>query len=242
LLHAHFNRTPISTDLATDQRFVLEHAVRLLQGLVDVISSCGWLTPALLSMELSQMVVQATTSQSSPLLQLPHFTQAIIDKGKKKKVEDIFDVMNMEEDDRNSLLGGLSQAQLADVAKACNRFPCISLEYKVQNPDDLSTGGNARVVVKLERDAMEDDAVLGPVYAAYYPKEKEESWWLVVGGPASALVAIKRITIAKQSVNVKLDIELGDEAGQFDYNLYLMSDSYQGCDQEYTLKLKIKEA
>merc|ERR1719482_2239354 len=146
----------------------------------------------------------------------------------------------MEEKDRNDLLGGLSQAQLMDVAKACNRFPCISLEYKVQNPEDLRCGGNARVVVKLERDAMEDDAVLPPVYAAYYPKEKEESWWLVVGGPASALVAIKRITIAKQSVNVKLDIELGDEAGQFDYNLYLMSDSYQGCDQEYTLKLKIK--
>merc|ERR1719201_2137889 len=74
LLHAHFNRTPISTDLATDQRFILQHAVRLLQGLVDVISSCGWLTPALFSMELSQMIVQATTSNSSSLLQLPHFT------------------------------------------------------------------------------------------------------------------------------------------------------------------------
>merc|ERR1719316_2494729 len=172
-------------------------------------------------MELSQMVVQATTSNSSPLMQLPHFTQA------------------MEEKDRNDLLGGLSQAALMDVAKACNRFPCISLEYKVQNAEDLKTGGNARVVVKLERDAMEDDATLGPVYAAYYPKEKEESWWLVVGGPGSALVAIKRITIAKQSVNVKLDIELGDEAGSFDYTLYLMADSYQGCDQEYTLKLKI---
>jgi pre-mRNA-splicing helicase BRR2 len=241
LLHAHFNRTPISTDLATDQRFVMDHAVRLLQGLVDVISSCGWLTPALLSMELSQMVVQATTSNSSPLMQLPHFTQATVDKAKKKKCEDIFDVMNMEEKDRNSLLGDLSQAQLMDVAKACNRFPCISLEYKVQNAEDLKTGGNARVVVKLERDAMEDDAILGPVYAAYYPKEKEESWWLVVGGPGSALVAIKRITIAKQTVNVKLDIELGDDAGTFDYNLYLMSDSYQGCDQEYTLKMKIQE-
>ena len=28
---------------------------------------------------------------------------------------------------------------------------------------------------------------MGPVYAAYYPKEKEESWWLVIGGPKSAL-------------------------------------------------------
>ena len=29
------------------------------------------------AMELSQMIVQATTSQSSPLMQLPHFTQAV---------------------------------------------------------------------------------------------------------------------------------------------------------------------
>merc|ERR1712190_322273 len=80
LLSAHFNRTPITTDLASDQRFILEHAVRLLQGLVDVISSCGWLTPALFSMELSQMIVQASTSNASPLVQLPHFSQNLVEK------------------------------------------------------------------------------------------------------------------------------------------------------------------
>jgi len=241
LLNAHFNRTPITTDLSSDQRFILEHAVRLLQGLVDVISSCGWLTPALFAMELSQMIVQATTSQSSPLMQLPHFTQGTVDKAKKMKVEDIFEVMNMEEADRGKLLDGMSQSQLMDVARGCNRFPCISLEYKVQNADALNPGASARIVVKLGRDAMEDGDTLGPVYAPYYSKEKEESWWLVVGGPNSALVAIKRITIAKAQVNVKLDVELGEEAGTFDYVLYLMSDSYQGCDQEYQFKLNVKK-
>merc|ERR1711953_1372133 len=240
LLNAHFNRTAITTDLSSDQRFVLEHAVRLLQGLVDVISSCGWLTPALYAMELSQMIVQATTSNSSPLMQLPHFTTTLIEKAKKMKVEDVFDVMNMEDDGRNKLLDGLSQSQLMDVARACNRFPCISLEYKVQNADSLSAGGSARIVVRLGRDAMEESEMLGPVYSPYYSKEKEESWWLVVGGPNNALVAIKRITITKASVNVKLDIELGEEPGGFDYTLYLMSDSYQGCDQEYSFKLTVK--
>jgi len=240
LLNAHFNRTPITTDLSSDQKFILEHAVRLLQGLVDVISSCGWLTPALFSMELSQMIVQATTSNSSPLMQLPHFTQALTDRAKKMKVEDIFDVMNMEDDARGKLFDGLSQPQLMDLARACNRFPCISLEYKVQNADALNCGGSARIVVRLGRDAMEEQTDLGPVYAPFYAKEKEESWWLVVGGPASALVAIKRITIAKASVSVKLDVELGEAAGSFDYTLYLMSDSYQGCDQEYQFQLKVK--
>merc|ERR1719401_2641784 len=170
-------------------------------------------------MELSQMIVQATTTGSSALLQLPHFTPQLVERGKKMKVEDVFDVMNMEDDARTQLLDGLSQSQLMDVARACNRFPCISLEYKVQNAESLTAGGSARIVVRLGRDSMEDDQTLGPVYAPYYPKEKEESWWLVVGGPQSALVAIKRITIAKASVNVKLDVELGEDTGTFDYAL-----------------------
>jgi pre-mRNA-splicing helicase BRR2 len=240
LLSAHFNRTPITTDLSSDQRFILEHAVRLLQGLVDVISSCGWLTPALFAMELSQMIVQATTSQGSPLLQLPHFSTALVEKAKESKVEDVFDVMNMDEEPRKKLFSDLSPSQFMDVARACNRFPAISLDYKVSNDKELQVGGTARIVVRLGRDAMEDGESLGPVYAPFYPKEKEESWWLVVGGPNSALVAIKRITIAKASVNVKLDVELGDDAGTFDYTLYLMSDSYQGCDQEYSFKLAVK--
>eukprot|EP00429_Kryptoperidinium_foliaceum_P049989 CAMPEP_0176116146 /NCGR_PEP_ID=MMETSP0120_2-20121206/58331_1 /TAXON_ID=160619 /ORGANISM="Kryptoperidinium foliaceum, Strain CCMP 1326" /LENGTH=2173 /DNA_ID=CAMNT_0017450395 /DNA_START=42 /DNA_END=6563 /DNA_ORIENTATION=+ len=240
LLHAHFSRMPITTDLASDQRFILEHAVRLLQGLVDVISSCGWLTPALFSMELSQMIVQATTSNASSLLQLPHFTQALVEKAKKMKVEEVLDITSMEDDARGQLLSGLTQSQLVDVARACNRFPCVSLDYKVTNADALNTGGSARIAVRLARDGMEEDGALGPVCAPFYPKEKEESWWLVVGGPGSSLVAIKRITIAKASANVKLEVELGEEPGAFDYTLYLMSDSYQGCDQEYSFKLNVK--
>ncbi|CAK0810780.1 unnamed protein product, partial [Prorocentrum cordatum] len=188
----------------------------------------------------SQMIVQATTSNSSPLMQLPHFTQALVDKAKGMKVEDVFDVMNMEDGPRGKLFSALQESDLMDVARACNRFPCISLEYKIQNSDALNTGGSARIVVRLGRDGMDEDTALGPVFAPYYPREKEESWWLVVGGPNSALVAIKRTTITKATVNVKLDIELGEEAGTFDYTLYLMSDSYQGCDQEYSFKLSVK--
>jgi len=164
----------------------------------------------------------------------------LIDKAKKKKVDDVQGIMQMEDDDRTELFEGLSQSQLMDVARACNRFPGITLEYKVQNSEALNSGGSARIHVRLGRDAMEDESALGPVYAPYYPKEKEESWWLVVGGPKDALVAIKRITISKATMSVKLDVELGDEAGTFDYTLYLMSDSYQGCDQEYSFKLNVK--
>ena len=53
-------------------------AVRLIQACVDVLSSNGWLQPALTAMELAQMVTQAMWSKDSFLKQLPHFTSDII--------------------------------------------------------------------------------------------------------------------------------------------------------------------
>lgn len=68
LLQCHFNRTPLNTDLRSDQKYVLERAIKLIHAMVDVISSHGYLKPALLCMELSQQVVQAMWVNQSPLL------------------------------------------------------------------------------------------------------------------------------------------------------------------------------
>ncbi|KAK3231980.1 hypothetical protein Dsin_003861 [Dipteronia sinensis] len=58
LLQAHFSRQYVGWNLALDQWEVLLSASRLLQAMVDVISSNGWLNLALLAMEVSQMVTQ----------------------------------------------------------------------------------------------------------------------------------------------------------------------------------------
>lgn len=59
-------------------------SIRLIQACVDVLSSNGWLTPALSSMELAQMVTQAMWAKDSYLKQLPHFTPTIIKNCKDK--------------------------------------------------------------------------------------------------------------------------------------------------------------
>ena len=58
-----------------DQRTAVAESVRLLQASVDVIASSGWLSPALVAMEMSQMVTQAMWEKDSLLLQLPHITK-----------------------------------------------------------------------------------------------------------------------------------------------------------------------
>ena len=63
---------------------ILLQAIRLIQACVDVLSSNGWLTPALAAMELAQMVTQAMWGKDSYLKQLPHFTGDIVKKCQEK--------------------------------------------------------------------------------------------------------------------------------------------------------------
>lgn len=132
---------------------------------MDVLSSNGWLSPALAAMELAQMVTQAMWSKDSYLKQLPHFTSEHIKRCTDKVklggsamvlpsptgeprvsaglktsslqgVESVFDIMEMEDEDRNALLQ-LSDAQIADVARFCNRYPNIELSYEVVEKESI---------------------------------------------------------------------------------------------------------
>ena len=39
----------------------------------------------------------------------------------------------------------------------------------------------------------------------------------------------------------RLDFEAPEKAGTYEYKLYLVCDSYLGCDQEYDVKIVVKE-
>jgi len=80
-------------------------------------------------------------------------------------VETIFDLLDLEDEDRIKLLNGLNASQMSDVARFCNRYPNIDLKYGVDNKDRLKVGANVNVTVQLER----EDEVTGPVIAPYYP-------------------------------------------------------------------------
>merc|ERR1711902_207129 len=70
LLQAHLSRIQLSAELQQDTELILSKAIRLIQASVDVLSSNGWLSPAIAAMELAQMVTQAMWSKDSYLKQL----------------------------------------------------------------------------------------------------------------------------------------------------------------------------
>ncbi|KAJ4702368.1 DExH-box ATP-dependent RNA helicase [Melia azedarach] len=243
LLQGHFSRQHVGGNLALDQREVLLSASRLLQAMVDVISSNGWLSLALLAMEVSQMVTQGMWERDSMLLQLPHFTKELAKRCQEnagKSIETVFDLVEMEDEERRELLQ-MSDLQLLDIARFCNRFPNIDMSYEVQDGENVRAGEDITLQVTLERD-LEGRTEVGPVDAPRYPKAKEEGWWLVVGDTkTNQLLAIKRVSLQRKS-RVKLDFAAPAEAGKKTYMLYFMCDSYLGCDQEYSFTVDVKEA
>ena len=138
---------------------MLDKATRLLQAMVDVLSSSGWLAPALATMELSQMCVQALWDRDSVLLQLPHITKEIAAKCAAAECESVYDLMDLEDAERNELLAGLSSAQLADVARVCNRYPNIDVSYEVEDADEVVSGDTVTVLVNLLREGDEEGRV-----------------------------------------------------------------------------------
>merc|ERR1712051_272884 len=236
LIQAHLSRIQLSAELQQDTELILSKAIRLIQASVDVLSSNGWLSPAIAAMELAQMVTQAMWSKDSYLKQLPHFSKDLVDTCVGRGVESIFDIMELEDEDRNKLLN-MSDIQMADVARFCNRYPNIELTYDVLDKDDLSSGQSVNIEVKLER----EDEVTGPVIAPFFPTKREEGWWVIIGdSKTNSLLSIKRLTL-QQKAKFKLDF-VAPRPGKYSYSLYFMSDSYMGCDQEYKFNLEIGEA
>ncbi|EFA74523.1 DEAD/DEAH box helicase [Heterostelium album PN500] len=242
LLQSHFSRKAISADLHMDLQFILENATRLLQAIVDVISSSSWLNPALAAMELSQMCTQAMWDNDSPLRQLPHMTADRLEACKKAGLESIFDLLELEDSSRDKLLR-MSNKEMEDVATVCNRYPDIELSYNIQDEDDIHAGDSMLVEVMVQREVDEESNPdqLNIVYAPYYPKEKIGGWWVIIGDPkTNQLHFIKRLTFTARA-KVKLEFP-APAMGKHQLTLYLMSDSYSGCDQEYKLDIDVKAA
>ena len=247
LLQSHFSRTALSSDLRIDQRLVVRESITLIQAIVDVISSNGWLKPALAAMELSQMTVQGLWSNDHVLKQIPHFTDEIIKRCVSYKgeepIETVFDILTLEDDTRNALLC-LTDEKMADVAIFCNNYPNVEVTFEVKDPNDVTAGASVQIVVCLERECEEDlddseMGQLGIVSAPFFPGDKHEGWWVSIGDTSNnSLLSLKRVSLQHKQ-QVVLEFMAPDEAGDYTLTLFCMSDSYLGCDQEYTIPLSV---
>ena len=154
---------------------------------------------------------------------------------------------------------------MAKLANVCNRYPMVEIKYETErgkgeaNPvGTYEVDEPVELLVTLCRDDEdeEDQEALEvfnrPVYAQFYPEKKSEEWWVVIGHAQSGkLLAIKKITNfkAQLSIQAKLIFQIsesevspgagGDDDPVANLRIYLICDSYIGCDLQEDLKVKI---
>ncbi|CAB5191378.1 unnamed protein product [Rhizophagus irregularis] len=88
--------------------------------------------------------------------------------------------MELEDDERNEILQ-MDGRQLYEVARYVNRYPSIDVKFGIRDEDELVAGSQGALDVKLIREVdEEDDEVVGPVIAPFFPHKKDEGWWIVI--------------------------------------------------------------
>jgi pre-mRNA-splicing helicase BRR2 len=246
LLQAHFSRMQLPVDLAKDQEIVVKKVLNILSASVDVLSSEAHLN-ALNAMEISQMVVQAMWQKDSPLKQIPHFDNNTIKAAQKFGINDVIEFMDAMDPDENEDFEKLIKSldldnkQLSDAATFTNEYyPNIEMEHTVVDPDDITANSPSYIKVTVTRELEENEDPKTEVHAPFYPADKTESFWLVVGDQrAHSLLAIKKVTLGKK-LETQLEYTVS-EPGEHELTLYLISDSYLGIDQAPTFKITAAE-
>jgi len=263
LLQAHFSRMQLPIDLAKDQEDIVRKVLNLLSACVDVLSSEGHIN-AMNAMELSQMVVQAMWDRDSPLKQIPHFSPEVIQVANEykyvimkcdklaitddiRRINDIFEFMDAMDPTENKDYANLvkrlnlNNKQLAQAAAFTNeKYPNLDMDFEVEDPENVTSGEPAYLKIKIERELEEDEEPDTIVHAPFYPNQKMENWWLVVGEEQTkSLLAIKRVTIGRK-LELRLEYVV-PSPGEHELTLYLMSDSYVGVDQAPTFSVTAAE-
>lgn len=182
------------------------------------------------------MLTQAMYTGDHNLKQLPHFSEELLVRCKKHKVQTVFDLLELEDEDRTEVLQ-MNDSQLHDVARFCNNYPAIDVEHEIQTKAPHA-GEPIELTVSLTRE-NDVNGLAPPVIAPFYPQQrKEEGWWLVMGDPSTnQLLAIKRLTV-NQANKTQLEFVLNN-SGKHNLKLYFMCDSYLGADQEFDILVDV---
>lgn len=236
LVQAHLSRISLPFELAHDQKSILSRVLKLVHASVDTLSSEGYLN-ALQAMDLSQMVVQGLWNRESPLRQIPHSSDAMLQRCKKFNVETVYDIMSLEDEERDEVLQ-LEGSRLQDVAEFVNKYPNIDVQYEFDTSTPVKVDEPKTIVVTVERDEEAEDL---EVVSLRYPETKTEAWWIVVGDAETRqLYAIKKTQAAHETQSIAVDFTI-PTAGKHKLTVWCMCDSYIDADKEMVVDVDVVE-
>ncbi len=231
LLLAYFLDVPFPiTDFVTDTKSVLDQCVRVIQGMIEISKTKGYLDTLITLINILQMVVQGLWITDPPLLQLARrqFPQSKILSLRDQGITQLPQLMEMPYKDLLPLLGKPAISELG-------RMPRVEVQTRL-----VIGTGSGDVQGKL----AEGEVML--IFAAKklggeqrlqtkYGKWKEPAWYLVLGNEATnQVIRCVRFGLRRET-KLKLTFVWTEAMKDVRMKLYLISDSYIGLDQVVVL-------
>ncbi|KAJ3035523.1 secretory subunit [Rhizophlyctis rosea] len=279
LLNAHMLRIiPSDKKLAEEQAVIVERSTHLIGGMLQITQSRNWMSMTLQALDLAQGVTQALYFHQSPLLQLPFPDPSILKhfNTKKRQIQTIRDLLELPQEEQDSLLRTLSDSDKENVLSVAKQYPLIKIvkkSFSVLGEPAIIPDSIVTLTVKLSLIAPEDlekEKGQGPleqndndpedaeepkkewwagsagkvpdVHAPFYPAEKKPSWWVMMGD----IRQNRLITAGKTNdlspgndATVRLQFQAPPRPGSWQFQIFVKSDSYLGCDGMTEVKLNV---
>lgn len=234
LLQAHFSRLLLPPDLKIDLNEILKVAPMLVSSLVDILSANGYLN-ATTAMDLSQMVVQGVWDTDSSLKQVPYFNEEILKNCADAKLESIYDIMALEDEERERIIT-LPEKQLTKVAQFVNSYPNIELKYSIDLSTPVKANEPRTIEITIIRDEEPDSL---SVVSDALNHSKTENWWLFIGEQSKKqLFTIKKVCLNQIEQVYDLSIEI-EEPGEHVISIWCVCDSYLDADKEVSFTIEV---
>ncbi|KAH9261270.1 hypothetical protein BASA81_000974 [Batrachochytrium salamandrivorans] len=227
----HQHRT-LPIEQREEIKFILLVVPKLLHALVDLSSSQGWLKACVTCLELCQTIVQQVWQTEPIQRQIPHYQLL---RGLPTTAT-VYDLIDMEDTQREALFTDLSGQQIEDVAKFCNAYPSANVSFQIVvdglESNQAMVSQSVQVVVSLDQDQDEEEGD-GLVVSTNFPHPKANLWWAILG-QEDQVVAIKRINSKQATLVCEFTTP-----GPKQLKLLVMCDSYLGCDQQFDLQVLV---
>lgn len=165
LLHAYLYRldAPLDGGLESDQQFIVQKCLTLINGLVQICLARGWVGCMKTCLTVNQLLVQAIPENGHQLLQLPYITQAIGKefKNRKRNVKSVKEFLSLSNSDRQTAMSHASAEEYAEIVRVAHAFPAVEfsqVKASVLGYDEIVCGSIVTLQVRLHLARIQNSA------------------------------------------------------------------------------------
>lgn len=155
----------------------------------------------------------------------------------KRGVSSLAELIHFPRSELNTVFRATRQPQkkFHELSRVLDNMPRVNVEVAASG---VRRGKQAQLFVTLRQ----QNRVRKTIHAPKWSRATSEGWFLVLGCKATGeVLALKRVrSLGRASRRHCMRFAAPEDAGPVTYTVYLISDCYQGLDQEYDATITVQ--